>query len=366
MSEKRLAIDLIGIYPPPYGGVSVHIKRLKSKLEQSNIGCSLYDETRFDENNEHAFRLTRFSVWFLKYLIEVKHPIIHCHSKHWVRRFLITILRIFGKKVVITIHSLRENIDEFSMLDNFFVKYTFRYASKIIVTNTAIKNYISLHGCEQNKIAVIPAFIAPNNSVDVLRNIPPHILDFIDSHQPLVSANAYQIKFHNGEDLYGIDLLLALINQLKERYPRVGLVFALPEINDMRYFEKVQNEIVKFDIKQNILFTLQPLNDAWIIWKVSDIFIRPTNTDGDSVSIREAMTVGTPVITSNCVLRPRGCILFENRNVADLIKKVTITLENYEFWKNSALKYIPEDNTDKIISIYHECLKDKQLEGKNI
>lgn len=48
------------------------------------------------------------------------------------------------------------------------------------------------------------------------------------------------------------------------------------------------------------------------------VFIRPTATDGDANSIREALSLGVPVIASDVVSRPKGCRLHENRNIDDL------------------------------------------------
>jgi hypothetical protein len=52
-----------------------------------------------------------------------------------------------------------------------------------------------------------------------------------------------------------------------------------------------------------------------------DIMIRPTNTDGDSLSVREAIHMEKLVICSDAVSRPEQCILFKNRDLEDLVKK---------------------------------------------
>jgi hypothetical protein len=48
----------------------------------------------------------------------------------------------------------------------------------------------------------------------------------------------------------------------------------------------------------------------------ADLVVRPTNTDGDSLSIREAIFLNKPIISSDVVKRPDGTILFANRNQA--------------------------------------------------
>jgi len=41
------------------------------------------------------------------------------------------------------------------------------------------------------------------------------------------------------------------------------------------------------------------------------VYLRPTLTDGDAVSIREALDAGVPVVASNVVRRPRGVVTAE-------------------------------------------------------
>ncbi len=57
------------------------------------------------------------------------------------------------------------------------------------------------------------------------------------------------------------------------------------------------------------------------LFEYIDIFLRPTNTDGDSLSIREAIYSGIPTIASDIVERPFGTITFKNRVVSDLFEK---------------------------------------------
>jgi len=35
-------VDIIGPYPPPYGGISVHIRRLREQLERAGYDFMLY------------------------------------------------------------------------------------------------------------------------------------------------------------------------------------------------------------------------------------------------------------------------------------------------------------------------------------
>ena len=71
------------------------------------------------------------------------------------------------------------------------------------------------------------------------------------------------------------------------------------------YFGKITQKINNLNLEQNIL--LIDINkgvDAVALWQMSDIYLRPTNTDGNSISILEALSVGSSVVASDCVERP--------------------------------------------------------------
>jgi glycosyltransferase involved in cell wall biosynthesis len=56
------------------------------------------------------------------------------------------------------------------------------------------------------------------------------------------------------------------------------------------------------------------------------VFVRPTLKDGDSISVREALVLGVPVVASRVGSRPPGTILFHPGNVEDMLSKVELAL----------------------------------------
>lgn len=65
-----------------------------------------------------------------------------------------------------------------------------------------------------------------------------------------------------------------------------------------------------------------------VLMKQCDLVLRPTNTDGDALTIREALYFGVPVIASDAVRRPTGTILFRNRDAKDLMCRTVDVLKN--------------------------------------
>ena len=82
--QNRKKIILIGAYPPPVGGVSIHIQRLIYLLS-NNAEFDVIDESAI-RKEEWPFNIRSLNL--IKYLrIVKKADIIHIHSGLFVRRF---------------------------------------------------------------------------------------------------------------------------------------------------------------------------------------------------------------------------------------------------------------------------------------
>jgi glycosyltransferase involved in cell wall biosynthesis len=197
---------------------------------------------------------------------------------------------------------------------------------------------------------VIPGFIPPIVKAEEIAQISQEVWDFIHSHSPILTANAFRISFYDGQDLYGIDLCIYLCTDLKANYPRIGFVFCLPDIGDHKYFSKMREKIRDCKVEDNFLFVTKPCPYYPILSK-SDVFVRPTNTDGDAISLREALYFKVPAVASDAVVRPEGTILFKNRDVDDFTAKVRHVLDDYESSKERLETVKLEDNFEKLLRL---------------
>ena len=81
---RKKKILLIGPYPPPYGGVSMHIKRLKA-LFSEGFDIDIVDESR--EKKEGIFNLRSLNIFGYLYKV-LKTDIVHIHSGKFFFRML--------------------------------------------------------------------------------------------------------------------------------------------------------------------------------------------------------------------------------------------------------------------------------------
>jgi hypothetical protein len=70
--------------------------------------------------------------------------------------------------------------------------------------------------------------------------------------------------------------------------------------------------------------------ELWPVLKVVNVLLRPTKSDGDALSIREALYLKIPVITSNVVPRPVDSIVYDMNSKDDLLNKTLDLIDHYD------------------------------------
>lgn len=360
--NNKAKIAIIGPYPPPYGGISIHIKRMKNYLEKNHIECTVYNESRIVEyeNNINVKPIDSYKRFIFK-IPFLKFNILHFHSINLKIRMLLGWYKFLGNKIILTIHgeSLHDQLTKLNLIGYYLLLLSLRNIDKIICVNPRTKKELLDLRLNSEKIKVIPAFIPPTPDETKVNQLPEFFHKIRHKHKFLITANASKISFYKNQDLYGIDLSIELMKQLiNNGYKDIGFIYIIPDIGDYDYFVKMQNLVKKYSLEDNFHFYTKPVAYPAVI-NMCDLFIRPTNTDGYGVSIAEAISLKKPVIASNVCKRPEGTILFKNRNIDDLYIKITDVINNYKEHRAKIESIEFEDNAEKILEVYKKVLNGK-------
>lgn len=368
--EKRtrpVRIGLVGPYPPPIGGVSIHVQRLKAQLETRGYECVVYDLLNQEEIGPGG---TRIKIkgrkrWLLGYFFFAKEDIIHCHNSDWRLRAAVGLMGLLGKKTVISIHgsSLEDSLREGNWLKRQVIGFALRRASFVVAANSQVERLCLSLGVKPDRVRVIPSFIHPIVRDKEVAGVPQGVRDFIDSHTPVISANGFRVTLYNGQDLYGIDMCIDLCASLKNSYPGIGFVFLLPDIGDYDYFRRMKQRVRDKNIEDNFLFITQPLEEAYPLWHKSDIFVRPTATDGDAISLREALYLKIPSVASDVVPRPEGTTLFKNRDMEDFVSCVKRVWDDYGYYQRKLESLEVEDGLNQLLNVYSSLASKSKVGG---
>lgn len=342
----------IGAIPPPYGGVSVHLSRLLVRLHLEGLPCELIDISGVPKQQNDV----RCMSWrrSLFRLLRSSPAIVHFHNFAPRNLYLYSLLAT-RHRTVLSFHNERfvAEMGMYGPLEQGLFRRLFDNFDAIIVDSDANYRRAEAFGIAASKLLTIAEFLPPSTGINATQSLPVEINALRSQHGFLLATNAYSLAFHRGEDMYGIDLIVETMGSLVNQ-PRfdVACVILLPNPDNAEYLERLQGRIRELSIQDRCLIVTSPLAETSCLWKAADIVIRATNTDGNSMSILEALACGTPVVASDCVERHPAVALFENRNAGSLTAKIQDVLEHLDRYRSTARAARLEDNGMKFVEVY--------------
>lgn len=310
MSQQK-TITLLGALPPTIGGVSIHVERLADTLHANGWQVRVFDLfTAKGVPSTKPYPVVRgrgLGTWMsLLGDVLIRRPkITHVHlsgGQHLpMMAGFLGLIRLTGK-LILTIHSgsAKAELGGLTGMRRKLAGLGLRSASRIVCVNEGIAAYLkeSLPPLEGKLRHIIPFIAHPKARRD--RSRP--------QGAPALLASGYATP------LYEWLTLIEACNQA-EGVGRVHLVFY--NTYDPEYFPRVEAACARFPDRYVIHKDLTPDAFAELLADI-DCFVRPTLTDGDSIAVREALALGIPVIASDSVKRPEGCMLFKTRDAGEL------------------------------------------------
>jgi hypothetical protein len=240
---------------------------------------------------------------------------------------------LFNTFSIITIHG---NIATYGKITTFFEKLAIRISNLPIVLN---QQSFKIASKINSKCKLMSAFIPPINTEILEEQLQLNIDSVKASTDYIFCTNAHSLVYDkDGKEIYGI---LSLINYFNSN-PKIGLILSDPKGEYQNFF--FSNNRV---IGDNIVI-LNKNHSFFEVIKQSDCFVRNTTTDGDSLSINEALYLGKNVIATNCVNRPDGVLIFGDKTDLNLANAIDVVL-NCQF--ESALKK-PDNSAVELVKLY--------------
>jgi len=317
---RKKKVFLIGRYPPPLGGVTVFIRRYSEFLRASGFDVEIFDFKKMSKIKR-----------YLNYAKLIFWPF---QATYHLSEFPGTILRLilfrFFQSEIIVFHHSKAWIEKLGEETPGLFKRFLNKVDECVFAGPHLKEFY----CKYNfglpiKTKIESAFYPPNLADEsaILIGYEHEVLRFVGNHSPLIVANASRISFDNAIDVYGLDMCVELIGRLRERFGNIGLLFALSLVNDQEYYLKINEAIDRRGVRDNFCF-MTGNHELWPLFKKADLMIRPTCSDGSSVSIAEALYFNCPVVASDVCPRQPHVVLFRNRNTTDLHLKCLSILKD--------------------------------------
>ncbi len=300
----------IGGYPPPHGGVAIHVQELAARLRARSISCVVLNPAaagapsepgvlRFAGGRGRQFLAMLGAIWRLAPRAIHVHIAAGAQALPWVALFARSMPL---RTSLVTIHSglfpaalasarpwrrllYRRSLDAFTW---------------IIAVNPNILDALSSLGIHPAKVRVIPAFFP----------VPAAAPASPDQALARLRAQCDVLLFTSGfmHPDWGILSVARALHALNG--VRAGLVVVQSGDTAPEYEREVRATLP--DPARALFYQEVPHERFLQILAASDIYVRASLYDGDSNAVREALSAGKSVVASDCVPRPPGCVLFRS------------------------------------------------------
>ena len=284
----------MGAYPPPYGGITSHVKRLDWFCRQQGISSVVLDSS--GDNHKavprgaqviplHGHRIQK--LWkLMRYLMREKADIVHFHLSGLSNFIWGAVPLLFAaqpSKCLASLHSgsFISSCESLPRSAHIYTRFVFRRFAHLLAANPEQRDYLvkQMHIAPE-RISIIPAFLPIiaepfSNGMDLL---PDPLLEFFGKYVYIALISGFVRPY------YGFHTAIQAFDLLEDL--SIGLVIKCYTTGDEDYASQIRKKVKE---RRNV-YVCEEMNEEQmpVLLKRVNIFIRGTSKDGDSVALREA------------------------------------------------------------------------------
>jgi glycogen(starch) synthase len=373
-----MRVLLVGDFPPPYGGISVHVQQLRSLLVEQGHAVRVLDIGKGKEGapvqerasvqgkggtelgTVHPERSAAKSrdVTESSNVLKVRSPMallkelvaavkdgwtIHLHTsgnnpKSWALISLVAGVGSLGRtRPIVTVHSgLAPTFLATSSAARTMGRIALKAYGAIVAVSPAVREALTGLGVTADQMIVAPAFLPSQVRPGTL---PEAMEDARGRFSPLLCMA------HHPSKVYGRDTMFHALRLARARWPRVGVALFGPGTDSDEFREAVRAADVA---NQLCLLGEVTHPEALAVMQRCDAFVRPTTADGDAISVREALALGIRCVASDAASRPHGTHVFKTGQAEDLVDVLERALAQ------PAIPYGSNDFVEPLLNLYRQ------------
>ncbi len=340
----------LGPYPPPEGGISRNMLAIREELLERGDQCSIIATSESSRTaDEPGVYHPRSAFGLLRLLATLRFDVLHLHIGGEVTARVLALAfacTIFGRgKSVLTLHSggYPQTEAAKNAKPSSIAGFVFRRFRRLIAVNENIADVFRRFGVPDESIDVILPFSLKQPSPDV--NVPDDLAAFCSSHTPLLLAVG------GLEKDYDPLLQIEALGDVLQKLPGAGLMI----VGGGSMLAEAESAVAATGYAEHIMLA-GDVEHAVVLHLIrdADILLRTTLFDGDAISVREALYLGTPVIATNNGMRPEGVHLIKSGDNFALSHKITAISEERNAPRHNAT--IDASNINQVLDIYDSVI----------
>ena len=354
LTDRRILI--VGNWPPPLGGVSVHVQRLRSVLQARGAFVSVLEPTLSDAGAEESPPIKREpGVWraddpagFAARLtaLAARSDLIHLHTsganpRSWLLVHAVgRTAQALSRPCIVTFHSGHLPTYVTTPARAVSARIALAPYRQIVTVSQEIDLHLRRIGAPGDRMCVLPAFGLDGHAA---ADPDEPYRSYRQQHRPLLLAMLAPGAAYGGAEL------LEAYREVLRHHPRAGLVLYGHGTDDAA-FEATLRELETSPLRLGPV----PPPIALGMMRSCDLFVRPTHVDGDSLSVREALAMGARVVATQVGTRPAGVTLCPPADAGALARACIEALDA----PPPPTAVFGPDGLERLLTLYEQLLGD--------
>jgi glycogen synthase len=344
-----MRVLLLGPYPPPHGGVQSNLVAIRNLLRRKGHYAGVINLTRYRSTDGDDVYYPKSPWELIGLLLRLRYDLVHLHFGGNLTRRLLGLSLLASSiprvKSVLTFHSGGYPCSPAGRAarPTSLPGFIFRRFDRIIGVNGELVDLFVRWGVPKERVKlVLPhAVVLPEKAA-----LPEAVSGFFARHNPRI------LTVSGLEPEYDIPLQLRALGDVRRHHPEAGLLI----LGGGSLEGQIREQIASLSYRDHVLLCGDVPHAATLATIAhADMMLRTTLYDGDAVSVREALHLGTPVIATDNGMRPPGPRLIPISDRDALVRAIL------DVTKDPAGRTAPradqdEENIQKVIELYTELL----------
>lgn len=309
----------LGPFPPPHGGVQTNLVAIRDSLRRHGHRASVINLNASRRPSEDDVYYPESGLEVIGLLWRLQADVVHLHvgGSLFPRILALAFLCAVwpGRRSVLTFHSGGYASAGGRTAGYWTLRgFVFRRFDHIVTVNQQLVDMFRAFGVRRSRLSLVSPFASA--SVDPSAELPPPVNTFFAAHDQVLTTVGLL------EPEYDLANLIDVVGELRSEFTGLGLIIVGSGSLESELRAKLAGCAHAAHV---LLFGDMPHAQTLRTIAASRALVRATLYDGDSVAVREALELGTPVVATDNGMRPAGvltCPIGDLGALRNLIREV--------------------------------------------
>jgi glycosyltransferase involved in cell wall biosynthesis len=332
--------------------VQAHVTALREYLLKRGVACEVIDLSPNRRDEGAGVYGPEGGPGVARLLMTLRYDVAHMHvgGRLHPRLAALALLAglVPGRKAALTFHSggYPSSPEGRAARPRSLRGVALRRLDRVVAVNEEIAAWFRQVGVAPGRIRLISPYALPAGPPAL--EPPEPLRSFMERHQPvLVSVGGLEREY---DPLLQVEAL----GRLREKFPRAGLVL----VGEGSLRGELRRRADETPYGGHVLLCGDVGREVALrVIADSDLMLRTTLYDGDSIAVREAVHFGVPVVASDRAPRPEGVRVVPAQDLSRLCEAAEQSLSNGA--RRPPAGGPNEENLAAVLALYEEMLNDE-------